>query len=125
MHDIKAAIATLNDLKACGVRLSVDDFGTGYSSLAYLKRFPIDTLKIDRSFVRDVINIREDAAITTAIIALAQSLELQVVAEGVETEEQSEFLRKKGCHLMQGYLFSRPLPPEQLTALLEAELVAG
>ena len=125
MQDIKAAIATLNALKACGVRLSVDDFGTGYSSLAYLKRFPIDTLKIDRSFVRDVINNREDAAITAAIIALAQSLELQVVAEGVETQEQSEFLRKKGCHLMQGYLFSRPLPPEQLTALLEAELAAA
>ena len=125
MQDINATIATLKDLKASGVRLSVDDFGTGYSSLSYLKRFPIDTLKIDRSFVRDVMNNREDAAITTAIIALSQSLGLQVVAEGVETEEQAAYLRSKGCHLMQGFLFSRPVPPDQITALLRAELVGA
>ena len=125
MRDINATIATLNGLKASGVRLSVDDFGTGYSSLSYLKRFPIDTLKIDRSFVRDVINNREDAAITAAIIALSQSLGLQVVAEGVETEEQAAYLRSKGCHLMQGFLFSRPVPPDQITALLQAELAGA
>ena len=122
MQDMKATIAKLHALKAVGVQLSVDDFGIGYSSLAYLKRFPIDTLKIDRSFVRDVIGNREDSAITTAIIALGQNLGLQVVAEGVETEEQAAFLRQKGCHLMQGYLFGRPVPAADISRLLAAEL---
>ncbi len=125
MQDMKATIAKLTALKASGVQLSVDDFGTGYSSLAYLKKFPIDTLKIDRSFVRDVIGSREDSAITTAIIALGQSLGLQVVAEGVETEEQAAFLRQKGCHLMQGYLFGRPVPAAEISALLAAELATA
>ena len=125
MQDMKATIAKLTALKAGGVRLSVDDFGTGYSSLAYLKKFPIDTLKIDRSFVRDVIGNREDMAITTAIIALGQSLGLQVVAEGVETAEQAAFLRHKGCHLMQGYLFGRPVPAAEISALLAAELATA
>jgi EAL domain-containing protein (putative c-di-GMP-specific phosphodiesterase class I) len=121
MQNIDATIETLKQLKASGVRLSVDDFGTGYSSLSYLKRFPIDTLKIDRSFVRDVIVDREDAAITSAIIALAGSLGLEVVAEGVETDAQAAFLRGKGCHLMQGFLFSRPVPADRITALLQTE----
>ena len=125
MQDMKATIAKLTALKASGVRLSVDDFGTGYSSLAYLKKFPIDTLKIDRSFVRDVIGSREDSAITSAIIALGQSLGLEVVAEGVETEEQAAFLRHKGCHLMQGYLFGRPVPAAEISALLAAELATA
>ena len=125
MQDMKATIAKLTALKASGVRLSVDDFGTGYSSLAYLKKFPIDTLKIDRSFVRDVIGSREDSAITSAIIALGQSLGLEVVAEGVETEEQAAFLRQKGCHLMQGYLFGRPVPAAEISALLAAELATA
>jgi diguanylate cyclase (GGDEF)-like protein/PAS domain S-box-containing protein len=125
MQNIDATIATLNELKAAGVRLSIDDFGTGYSSLSYLNRFPIDTLKIDRSFVRDVIVNPEDAAITTTIIGLAHSLGLEVVAEGVETEEQAAFLREKGCHLMQGYLYSRPVPADEITSLLQAENSRG
>jgi diguanylate cyclase (GGDEF)-like protein/PAS domain S-box-containing protein len=118
MQDVEATIATLRALKENGIALSVDDFGTGYSSLAYLKRFPIDTLKIDRSFVRDVMSNREDAAITSAIITLAKRLDMQVVAEGVETAEQAAFLRREGCHLMQGYFFGRPLAAVDLTPLL-------
>ena len=120
MHDVEATIETLRALKEGGIALSVDDFGTGYSSLSYLKRFPIDTLKIDRSFVRDVMINREDAAITSAIITLAKRLDMQVVAEGVETAEQAAFLRREGCHLMQGYFFGRPVAAVDLTARLGA-----
>ena len=91
------------------------------SDLGYLRRFPIDTLKIDRSFVHDIPEDEDDSAITTAIIVLAQSLKLDVVAEGVETEAQRDFLRARGCHMMQGLLFSRPLPAEEITPLLEAQ----
>jgi len=118
MRDVESTRVTLRALKDCGFRLSVDDFGTGYSSLAYLKRFPLDTLKIDRSFVRDVIANAEDAAITEAIIALGNSLRLSVVAEGVETEAQAAFLRGRGCGLMQGYLYSCPVTAEEITAML-------
>ena len=120
MQDLEAARETLCALKAHGVGLSIDDFGTGYSSLAYLKRFPIDTLKIDRSFVRDVIRNAEDASITGAIIALGKSLGLAVVAEGVETEAQAVFLRERGCTLMQGFLFSRPVCADAITSMLRA-----
>ena len=125
MHDINATIATLRALKDHGLLLSVDDFGTGYSSLSYLKKFPIDTLKIDRSFVRDVMTNREDAAITSAVIALGASLDLQVVAEGVETAQQAAFLRARGCHLMQGYYFGRPVGAVEATALLLANRTCG
>jgi EAL domain-containing protein (putative c-di-GMP-specific phosphodiesterase class I) len=118
MSDAQATIAMLHDLKNLGVQLSVDDFGTGYSSLSYLRRFPIDTLKIDRSFVSDIPSDADDAAIVAAIIVLAHSLKLTVIAEGVETEEQEAFLRRHGCDEVQGFLHSRPVPGEQIAAML-------
>ncbi len=111
-------VALLHTLKALGLRLSIDDFGTGYSSLAYLKRFPIDELKIDQGFVRDIPHDSGDMEITAAIIGLARGLRLNVVAEGVETEAQREFLVQQGCHAYQGFLFSRPLPADAFTELL-------
>jgi diguanylate cyclase (GGDEF)-like protein/PAS domain S-box-containing protein len=118
MHNADVTVATLREIKRIGVRLSLDDFGTGYSSLNYLKRFPIDYLKIDQSFVRDITTDPDDAAIAVAMITLAHSLKHRVVAEGVETEDQLEFLRRHGCDEMQGYLFSRPLPAEEFVKLL-------
>jgi diguanylate cyclase (GGDEF)-like protein/PAS domain S-box-containing protein len=109
MQDLELTIPLLEALKRMGVGLSIDDFGTGYSSLSYLKRFPIDKLKIDRSFVQDVVTAPDDAAIICAIISMAKSLKQRVVAEGVETAEQYEFLRKQGCDEIQGYYFSGPL----------------
>jgi diguanylate cyclase (GGDEF)-like protein/PAS domain S-box-containing protein len=119
MENAESAIATLDDLKSQGISISVDDFGTGYSSLSYLKRFPLDVLKIDRSFVRDIAVDSDDAAIVEAIIALARSLDIKVVAEGVETEDQMAFLNRAGCNFAQGYLFSAPVSPEEIVALLE------
>ena len=119
MRDAEETVRTLNGLKALGLRISVDDFGTGYSSLSYLTRFPIDILKIDRSFVREIATGRGEGAITSAIIAMAQGLDLAVVAEGVETEEQMEHLQRRGCRMMQGYLFGRPVPAEEFTRVLE------
>ncbi len=118
MRGSESTVETLARLKQMGLMLSIDDFGTGYSSLSYLKRFPIDKLKIDRSFVRDVTLDQDDAAIAGAIIAMAHSLRLKVIAEGVETQEQSDFLKEQGCDEIQGYLFSRPLPAEQMEKLL-------
>lgn len=121
MHDSEAAIGTLRALKKLGVTLSVDDFGTGYSSLSYLKLFPIDVLKVDRSFVRDVTTDPDDAVIVRAIVTLAHSLGLAVVAEGVEEAAQAAFLRYVKCDEMQGYYFSRPLPEEAAECLLRGE----
>ena len=118
MQNAEQAARTLAELKALGVSLSVDDFGTGYSSLAYLRRFPIDQLKIDRSFVQDILLHPDSAAIVRSIIGLARNLRMQTVGEGVETVEQREFLRAAGCDLMQGYLFSRPLSATHLIALV-------
>jgi diguanylate cyclase (GGDEF)-like protein len=118
MHDPEQTARTLNELKAMGLTLSIDDFGTGHSSLAYLKRFPIDSVKVDRSFIKDLPGDAEDAAIVNSVIALARSLRLRVVAEGVETVEQQQHLRSAGCDEMQGYLFSRPLAAQEAAQFL-------
>jgi diguanylate cyclase (GGDEF)-like protein/PAS domain S-box-containing protein len=120
MQGVHRTLETLNELRALGVEIAIDDFGTGYSSLAYLKRFPIRVLKIDRSFIRDVTRNVDDAAITASMIAMGHSLGLRIVAEGVETQEQWTLLRRQGCDEVQGYLFSRPVPAAELTRLLEA-----
>jgi EAL domain-containing protein (putative c-di-GMP-specific phosphodiesterase class I) len=112
MHDVVAVAGILGELRRFGVRIAIDDFGTGYSSLAYLRSLPLDTLKIDRSFVHDVTTNEDSAAIASAIIAMSKSLRLHVVAEGVETEEQFQFLAAHQCGEAQGFLISRPLPVE-------------
>ena len=119
MGDVDTAIGQLHDIKRLGVSISIDDFGTGYSSLSYLKRFPVDVLKVDRSFVQDIPDDPNDMEITAAIIAMAQKLNLNVVAEGVETIEQMEFLKANNCFVVQGYYFSKPLSEEAVTALPE------
>ena len=121
MKDPDRAVVTLRRLCKLGVNIAIDDFGTGYSSLSYLKRFPIHSLKIDPSFVRELGGNSDDEAIVSAIISVASTLELKVVAEGVESVEQLEFLRREGCDEVQGALFSRPLPAEQLATLLAGD----
>jgi EAL domain-containing protein (putative c-di-GMP-specific phosphodiesterase class I) len=118
MHNAEHAVRVLAGIKALGVHLAIDDFGTGYSSLAHLKRFPVDTLKVDRSFIRAIPSDAEDRAITEAIIAMGKSLSLNIVAEGVETSEQREFLSQRSCDEMQGFRFSAPLEPDDFAALL-------
>lgn len=125
MRDLQQAVAKMGELRAMGISLSIDDFGTGYSSLSALKSFPISTLKIDKSFVRDLGSNAGDEAIASSIIGLAHQLRLRVIAEGVETEQQRAFLRHNGCDEMQGYLFSRPLAPEQLRQLLLRQMPAS
>jgi EAL domain-containing protein (putative c-di-GMP-specific phosphodiesterase class I) len=117
MHNAERAVKVLTAIKALGVRLAIDDFGTGYSSLAHLKRFPIDTLKVDRSFIREIPQDAEDRAIAEAIIAMGKTLSLTVVAEGVETPEQQAFLSERACDEMQGYYFSTPIPASDFAAL--------
>ena len=119
MDDVKAALDLMHELKSLGVTLSIDDFGTGYSSLSYLKRFPLDELKIDRSFIVDLPGLRTDVAIVRTVIELGHSLGMTVIAEGVETEAQLGCMRDLGCDVYQGFLFSKPLPVEQFVTLLK------
>jgi EAL domain-containing protein (putative c-di-GMP-specific phosphodiesterase class I) len=121
MRDAEGAIKVLQALRDTGVRIAIDDFGTGYSSLAYLKRFPIDCVKIDRSFIRDLPDDRDDASITRSIIAMAHNMNLEVVAEGVETVPQLEFLHAYGCDEIQGFLFSKPLGAEAFEQFLDGQ----
>ncbi|MEI6412856.1 MAG: EAL domain-containing protein, partial [Pseudomonadota bacterium] len=118
VEDVQRVASVMAELKRLGVTFSLDDFGTGYSSLIYLKRLPLDRLKIDQRFVRDIPADPDDCAIVQAIIALGQSLRLQVIAEGVETDVQRDFLASLGCRIYQGYLFGRPVPIADLTAFL-------
>jgi EAL domain-containing protein (putative c-di-GMP-specific phosphodiesterase class I) len=118
MDDADSTASVLKELKAMGVHLAVDDFGTGYSSLSYLQQFPIDVLKIDQSFVRQISDDPNDSPIVTAIIDMGRNLKQRVIAEGVETQEQLTFLQARHCAEGQGYLFSRPLAAAQFAALL-------
>jgi diguanylate cyclase (GGDEF)-like protein/PAS domain S-box-containing protein len=125
MQDVDRAVETMKELRALGVRLSIDDFGTGYSSLSALKRFPVERLKIDRSFIQNLPDDEGDCAVAAAVISLGQKLNLRVIAEGVDTEEQVAFLRENHCDEMQGYHFSRPVEAEAIPALLGARAPAG
>ena len=122
MNDMGRSINTLNDLRNLGISLALDDFGTGYSSLNYLKQFPVNMLKIDRSFIHDIISNPDSAAVTNAIIALAQNLNLGITAEGIEDEGQLTYLKTRGCHEGQGFYFSRPVPPEAIAPILTQAL---
>ena len=124
MEDVKLSIASLRAIRAMGVSIAIDDFGTGYSSLSYLSKLPVDTLKIDRSFVVDMTTGPEGLALISTIIALSHSLKLTVVAEGVETEEQANLLRSLRCDEMQGYLFSKPVPADIFESTFLAPLLA-
>jgi EAL domain-containing protein (putative c-di-GMP-specific phosphodiesterase class I) len=119
MKRVESTQSILTNLRARGVRVAVDDFGTGYSSLSYLSKFPIDSLKIDQSFIRQISTAPDETTIVTAIISMGRSLKLRVVAEGVETQEELAFLQARDCDEAQGFYFSRPVPPEQFAKLLE------
>src|SRR6185436_3645051 len=122
MGNVDRAARLLGAIKERGIRLAIDDFGTGYSSLAQIKRFPIDTLKVDRSFIRELQTDPEDRAITQAIISMGKTLSLTVVAEGVETEEQQTFLREHACDEMQGFYFSKPIGGDEFAGFLRQHL---
>ena len=120
MKDVEEVLRTLNEIKALGIRLAIDDFGTGFSSLSYLRRFPLDRLKIDQSFVRDIDSTPVNESIARAIVALANSLSLEIVAEGIEKPAEVAVLRQMHCHEGQGYLFSRPIEAARFPAWLSA-----
>jgi EAL domain-containing protein (putative c-di-GMP-specific phosphodiesterase class I) len=123
MHDVEGAIQLLHDLKALGVQLAIDDFGTGYSSLSYLKNYPIDRLKIDRAFVQDITTNSQDAAITKAVISMAHNMNLRVIAEGVETKDQLNYLMEEDCHEFQGFYLSKPVPAHEVCLFIEQHSV--
>ena len=123
MQDWKSTAEILRALKGLGVRIALDDFGTGYSSLSYMKRFPIDALKIDQSFVRDMTSDSDDASIVSAVIDMGRSLNMRVVAEGIQTRDQLQFLKARHCPEGQGFYFAPPVPAEQLTGLLSEGIV--
>ena len=125
MQNPEETIATLQELKQLGVKLAIDDFGTGYSSLAYLQRFPVDRLKIDQSFVREVMTHPDNAVIVQAVISLGRSLNINVIAEGVESQQQLEFLCTHHCHEAQGYYFSKPVPPDKFVEFLTRNPCTG
>jgi EAL domain-containing protein (putative c-di-GMP-specific phosphodiesterase class I) len=125
MVDAESTLGTLAALKAMGVQLAIDDFGTGYSSFTYLRRFPVDALKLDQSFVQEITSDPGDASIVSAMIDIGKSVHLRVIAEGVETREQLEFLQRHGCTEGQGYYFSRPAPADQASKLLETVILPG
>ena len=121
MEDIQANIGKLTSVRGLGVNIAIDDFGTGYSSLGYLAKLPVQSLKIDRSFIIAMVDDPDTMTLVSTIVSLAHSLRLKVVAEGVDSEDQAEALRRLRCDEMQGYLFSKPLPRDELTALLEPD----
>ena len=125
MKDAEKSVATLHALKRLGLQISVDDFGTGYSSLSYLRRFPVDALKIDKSFVRDIARDADSAAIVKAVISLAHILNLRVIAEGVEDEQQHAFLKENACDEVQGYFFGKPMAVEDFTAWMSRQAQSG
>ena len=124
LHSTNKIVGTLRAIKQMGVRIAIDDFGTGHSSLSHLQHLPIDTVKIDRTFIRNITSSQNDAAITQAVIDMARNMGLRIVAEGVETWEQMAFLRELHCHVMQGYLFSKPVPADEFVKLTRADLAA-
>ncbi|NHN34341.1 EAL domain-containing protein [Paenibacillus agricola] len=126
MHNEGYVITKLKALRSIGIQIAIDDFGTGYSSLSYIKKLPINTLKIDKLFLSEIKTASDDEEITSTIIAMAQSMKLKVIAEGVETKEQLRFLQKRNCNEAQGYLFSKPVPEKEMKSLLiDNEVAAG
>ncbi|CDF92963.1 diguanylate cyclase/phosphodiesterase (GGDEF & EAL domains) with PAS/PAC sensor(s) [Pseudomonas sp. SHC52] len=121
MQDVRKTLQVLTGLKELDIRIAIDDFGIGYSSLSALKQFPLDSIKIDRSFIRDVTSLAEDRALTEAIITMGRSLSLTVVAQGVETKEQADFLRDNACDEFQGFYFNKPVPADQFRVLLQTQ----
>jgi EAL domain-containing protein (putative c-di-GMP-specific phosphodiesterase class I) len=121
MRDTEKTMRVFRGIKDIGARIDIDDFGSGYSSLASLKQFPLDTIKINRSFIRDAASVTKDKALTETIIAMGRTLSLTVVAQGVETREQAEFLRQNACDEFQGFYFNKPMPADQMTQLLRAQ----